>query len=740
MVKNIDGLELMAQSKYHMGYSRWMEDEQRYEKWEQHSIPRVMNMHRQKFADIMTPELEALISEAQEAYRDKAVLGAQRTLQFGGEQIFKHNARLYNCCSTYIDRSEVFSEIFYLLLCGVGVGFSVQRHHIEKLPTITRRSAKRVKVFTIPDSIEGWADSIAVLLSSYFTERTSHPEYHGCQVHFDFSKIRPKGSKISGGFKAPGPEGLRTALLKCEQLLEEFLSKESIVKINSITAYDLVMHISDAVLSGGVRRSATICVFDKNDEDMLNAKVGNWQQENPQRGRSNNSAMIVRDEITREEWSNIISKVKNFGEPGFIFASSNEHMVNPCVEIGMLPKVYLEEEKVWKSGFQFCNLVEVNGGKCNTKEKLFAAVRAGSILATLQAAYTDFKYVSEVTRLITEKEALIGVSITGWMNNPEVLFDPAVLVEAAGIVKEVNKMVAKIIGINPAARTTCAKPAGTTSILLKTASGAHPEHSPRYFRNMQVGRDDEVLQLIKKANPLMVEKSVWSKSGLDDVISFPIVAKPGSMFKSSLYGKKHLEYIKIAQQNWVEAGTDVDLCVDPTLRHNISNTISVDNWDEVEQYLFDNRDSFAGVSLLGIFGDKDYPQAPFTEVFTTKEIVKKYGDGSLFASGLIVDALHAFNKDLWVACNSVLYEAPPSDDVLQRDWTRRAIKFANNYFKGDVKEMTYCLKDCYNLHKWESMLRVIKPVDFDELKQQTFVDIDTMGSQACAGGACEISF
>lgn len=743
MAKSIDGLELMAQSKYHAGYSRWMEDENRYETWAEDSIPRIMNMHRKKFAKIMTPELELLISEAQTSYANKEVLGAQRALQFGGDQIFKHEARMYNCSSSYADRPQFFNECFYLLLCGCGVGFSVQNHHISKLPKIAKRSAKRAKVFIVPDSIEGWSDAIAVLLSSYFVENVTHPEYQGCQVHFDFSKIRPKGSKISGGFKAPGPEGLRTALVKCEELLEERLTGETPVTINSITAYDLVMHISDAVLSGGVRRSATICIFDKDDEDMLNAKVGNWRDKNPQRGRSNNSAMIVRDDITREEWAHIISKVKTFGEPGFIFATSNEHMFNPCVEIGMLPKILINE--TWASGFQFCNLVEINGGKCDTKEKLFAAARAASILATLQAAYTDFKYVSEATKLITEKEALIGVSITGWMNNPQILFDPEVLTEAAKIVMQVNKMVAKLIGINPAARGTCAKPAGTTSIFLKTASGAHAEHSPRYYRNVQIGRDEEVLQLIKRANPLMVEKSVWSQSGNDDIISFPIVAKPGSIFRSSLYGKKHLEYIKIAQQFWVEAGTDTELCVDPTLRHNISNTISVDDWDEVEEYLYENRHHFAGVSLLSIFGDKDYPQAPFTEVFTAKEILKKYGDGSLFASGLIVDALREFNNDLWVACNAVLNsdETEETEEpllLLQKDWVRRARKFAANYFKGDVKEMTYCLKDCHNVHKWESILRSMKPVDFSQMQQQNFVDIDTLGSQACVGGQCEVSF
>ena len=324
------GKEMMSESKYFMGYSRWMEDQNRYETWDE-SVGRVMDMHRQKYADKMTPALEEAIDFAEEAYKDKLVLGAQRALQFGGEQIFKHESRMYNCSSSYADRPRFFSEAFYLLLSGCGVGFSVQKHHIDRLPTIARRSPKKAKVFQIPDSIEGWADAIGVLLSSYLTEGAQFPEYKGCQVHFDFSKIRPRGAFISGGFKAPGPDGLRKTLIKCEELIENLLKEAPVLRMNSITVYDLVMHISDAVLSGGVRRSATICLFDKDDQDMLTAKTGNWFVDNPQRGRSNNSAILVRGELSRDEWSMIMKNVKQFGEPGFIFTESKEFTTNPCV-------------------------------------------------------------------------------------------------------------------------------------------------------------------------------------------------------------------------------------------------------------------------------------------------------------------------------------------------------------------------------------------------------------------------
>lgn len=326
---NYVGKEMMAQSKFYMGYSRWDDVKSRYETWDE-AVERVMDMHRKKYEAVMNPELEEFISFAEQAYKDKAVLGAQRALQFGGEQLFKHEARMYNCSVSHCDRPSFFQECMYLLLCGCGVGFSVQTHHIEKLPKINKRYEKKVKVFTVPDTIEGWADSFGVLLASYFEDGGNFPEYKGCQVHFDFSKIRPKGAMISGGFKAPGPDGLRTALVKCEALLDKLTEGKNVpVAINTITAYDFVMHMSDAVLSGGVRRSATICMFDKDDELMLNAKTGDWFVDNPQRGRSNNSVMLVRDELTREEWAKIMKSVKDFGEPGFIFTANKEFCYNP---------------------------------------------------------------------------------------------------------------------------------------------------------------------------------------------------------------------------------------------------------------------------------------------------------------------------------------------------------------------------------------------------------------------------
>ncbi|RQR65461.1 hypothetical protein DIE18_03140 [Burkholderia sp. Bp9125] len=732
------GKDMLSESKFYMGYSRWNGAKAGYETWEE-SVERVMQMHREKYAERLSPELEAYLAKAELAYKSQWVLGAQRALQFGGEQLRKHEARMYNCSVSHCDRPAFFPEAMYLLLCGCGVGFSVQKHHVAKLPTLKKRSAKRVKLFQVPDSIEGWADAFGVLLSSYFGEGP-FPQYKGCHVHFDFSLIRPKGAMISGGFKAPGPDGLRNALNKCEALLERTLGEANEVAMPPIVAYDFVMHMSDAVLAGGVRRSATICLFDKDDEEMLSAKTGDWYVKNPQRGRSNNSVVLMRDELTREEWAQIMRSVRDFGEPGFIFVDNKEFAYNPCVEIGMLPKT-----KDGESGFQFCNLTEINGGKCTDEERFYKACEAGAILGTLQAGYTDFKYLTEATRRITEREALIGVSITGWMNNPDVLFDEAILKKGAEIVKATNKAVAKLLGINPAARTTCAKPSGNASVLLGTASGIHGEHAPMYFRNVQMNEDDEVAKLITAINPKMVERSVWSSNGTDVVVSFPVVSKEGSIFKRDLMGVKQLEFVRKAQQHWVENGTDVELCVDKRLRHNISNTISVDDWDAVEQYIFDNRQWFAGISLLSASGDKAYAQAPFTEVHTPDEILRTYGEASMFASGLIVEGLHAFDNNLWMACDTAmgygLKLSNEATDLLKRDWVRRFNKFADNFFNGDQQKTAFCLKDCQNLHKWVAIMKSIKDIDFASvLSEQTFVDANTLASQACAGGACEISF
>ena len=734
--KEVNTRALMSQTKFYEGYSRWDEAKARYETWEE-SVARVMDMHRQYYSHKMTRELSQLIDEAESLYKLQYALGAQRALQFGGDQLLKHQMRMYNCTSTYADRPRFFSELFYVLLCGAGAGFSVQKHHVAKFPDIQDRK-KQAKGWVVEDSVEGWADALGALMSSYFVGGGQFPEMEGRKVYFDLNNVRPKGSLISGGFKAPGPEPLRKSLDKIEHLIQSRVLKGE-TRLRAIDVYDIAMHAADAVLAGGVRRSATICLFSADDEEMINAKTGNWFVDNPQRGRSNNSAVIVRDEITRDVFKNIMASIKEFGEPGFYFVDDRDFTTNPCVEIGMFPQLNGE------TGWQGCNLTEINGGRCTTKEEFFKACRAGAILGTLQAGYTDFKYLSGTSKAIFEREALLGVSVTGWMNNPEVLLDADIQREGAEIVKAVNEQVANLLGINPAARTTCVKPSGNASVLLQTSSGIHAEHSPRYIRHVQLNKDSEVAQLILDSNPYMVEESVWSNNKTDYCVAFPVISPEGSMYREDLYATKLLEKVKLVQQNWVEAGTNPDRCADPRIRHNVSNTVTVlpHQWNQVEDYVFDNRNYFAGISFLAGSGDKDFAQAPNTEVLTEDQIVVRYGKAALFASGLIVDTRKAGFRDLWEATSIAQmkdeYRGEISD--IRKDWVRRFYKFAENYFDRDLKQTEYCLKDVYLLHKWAKIQQNLKPIDFvSQLGEKEFTDIDTMGAIACQGGACEISF
>lgn len=734
-----DMRSVMSDVKFFESYSRYIKDDHRYETWED-SVTRVMNMHKQKYAESIakSKDLQNYIAEAEEGYKKKYILGAQRALQFGGEQLMKHQMRMYNCVSGYADRIEFFGEYFYILLCGAGVGFSVQKHHVAKMPMIRPRT-KQPKTHVLDDSIEGWATGLDVLLSSYFIGGGKYPEYEGRKVYFDDSQIRPKGSPISGGFKAPGPE----PLIKCLQLCEKVLSAQAEDGVlRPIDVYDIAMHAADAVLSGGVRRAATLCMFSIDDDDMMNAKTENWMEKNPQRARSNNSAMIKRDTVTKDQFVPIFEKVKQFGEPGFIFVDSLEHTFNPCVEIGMYPVFEQGNKKI--SGWQACNLTEGNGAKATSAEEFFKICKLSAILGTLQAGYTDFKFVSDVTKKIVERESLLGVSITGWMNNPDVLFDKSVLKKGAQIVKETNKIVAKLIGINPAARSTCVKPSGNASVLLGTESGVTPAHASYFIRNIQMSKMQEVAKVVKQYNPYMIEDSVWSSTDADYVISFPIIPTKKSLLRKNLTAVDFLERVKLVQQNWIEHGTDLDLCVDKALRHNVSNTVTVKNteeWDEVAQYMFDNRQYFTGVSFIGSNGDKDYPQAPYVEILSPKDLVAKYGEASIFASGLIVDAAKGF-KNLWEACRvSQMGDDDASQEVKdsRAEWIRRFHKFSSNYFGGDHKETEYCLKDVYMLHKWFKIQHNYQDMPLEDLlKIQKNIDIDTTGAQACFAGGCEI--
>jgi ribonucleoside-diphosphate reductase alpha chain len=468
---------------------------------------------------------------------------------------------------------------------------------------------------------------------------------------------------------------------------------------------------------------------------MIKAKTGNWFIENPQRGRSNNSVALLKSDTTKEEFDKIMESVKHSGEPGFLWFDDLDFMFNPCVEVGMLPLT-----SDGRSGFQVCNLVEINGAKSINKEVFLKQCKVASIMGTLQAGYTNFDFLKDATREIVEEEALIGVGITGMMNNPDVLFNEEILREGARVVKKWNKIVADKIGINQAARTTVIKPSGNASVLLGCASGIHGEHSNKYFRHVQFNKETEVAKLFIKNNPEMCETSVWNKDN-DIVVAFPVDDFSKSIYKRDLLGVKQLEYVKLVQNSWILDGKNQELCKREKLTHNVSNTITVDDWDKVGDFIYDNREYLCGVSLLASVGDSAYPQAPFAEVLSYEEIVNKYGEKSLFTSALIEVGLEAFDGDLWNACNTALGFGEKLNEshthLLKRDFVRRFEKFSINF--KDKEECAKCLKDVYYLHKWWKIEKNIKNINWSlDLGEKKYVDIDTMGAQACSGGQCEI--
>jgi len=938
-------IKALADYTQYSKYAKYLPEKKRRETWDE-QVDRVFNMHEKKFGEKLDP-IKNEVHWAKEMIRKKQILGSQRALQFGGQPILNKAAKIYNCTVSYVNRPRFFQECMYLLLCGCGTGFSVQKHHIEKLPNITKRT-KGKKTFTIPDSIEGWADAIGVLMASYFVSKEKYYVYDleceldcfsGYEVEFDFSLIRPEGSLISWGGKAPGPKGLQRAIKNITEMMDTFV-KSGNKKLKPIQAYDIIMHSSDAVLSGGIRRSATICLFSPDDEEMINAKTGDWFVKNPQRGRSNNSALLIRSNTTKEQFINLMSSVKEFGEPGFVWADDTEALYNPCVEVGM--RAYTEDGE---SGWQFCNLSEINGKKSTTKENFLDQCKAAAIIGTLQAAYDEFDYLTNASSKIVKREALLGVSITGMMDNPDIIFDPEIQKEGAKLILDINEKIAKVIGINKCARATCVKPAGcldctteiktingkmtlidifekqgydydtikdlndtwlelrkplvifnenneeecvtrlyvngniityeipledgtvikstpwhkfklvdgtwkradeleeddvliiwesglknkkywrysmrvirtptksdemcftldletekthtyqlgngivshnTTSCILGSSSGVHPHHARRYFRRVQSNKLEFPLQHFQKINPLAVEESVWSNNKTDMVITFLCEVPEGARTKNQIGATDLLEHVKLTQQNWVEAGTRKSACTAPWLRHNVSNTINVkpEEWDDVENYIYKNRKWFAGISLLPHSGDKDYAQTPFCTVYTPNEMVKEYGDGVLMASGLIVDGLHAFDNNLWAACDTVLgfgenlpdeinepeepemprkngysdknyakklseyaiklqeyHENKEEYDkiLLKKDWIRRVNQFAERYVNGDIKRCTYLLKDCHNWKQWLDLKREYKEIDWSEVEEDWYeVDVSSIGGDACAGGKCEL--
>lgn len=853
-------LEEMSNFVFTSKYARYDKKKKRRETWEE-AIDRVMNMHLKKYYYLSTEDQDE-IRWAFDMVKQKRCVPSMRSMQFGGIAIEAHNARMFNCGVRHIDSLRSFAESFYLLLCGVGLGFGISKKFLSRLPDLVNGENKTgtILTYTIEDNIEGWADSVEALLMCYF----KNTPYTGRKIVFDYSKIRKKGAELkTGGGKAPGYKGLKHAHIKIKELLDDIIENKQQRKLKSINAYDILMHCSDAVLSGGIRRAATATIFDETDEEMLNAKTSfivdkvkgfyldedtnkwngivylgkkkyniegmsqfdydwllqsntiSWFHVEPQRARSNNSVLIMKDTLTKEKLTKIIEQTKMFGEPGFVFADHKDQLFNPCItkdtlitthigDLGILEvlerlnedevlfaltynqttelleykqifygektrenvqvitiitdkdilrvtpnhKVYtinkdwidasdlelgdeiLSIDKVgefdstlnytsfedsnvriikattfndqeiikklifnksilhideinyeikistiknikmstnedvydisvednqnffannvlvhncFEIGFipvtedgicavQFCNLTSINGKKINSLEEFENASKAATIIGTLQAGYTDFKYLHHTAKQLTEEEALLGVSITGMMDKPKILLNGEYQKKVALQNIETNKKWAKKIEIQSAARLNALKPEGSSALVLQSASGIHPHHSHKYFRRIQANKVDNIYTHFKEFNQGHTEESLWSSTKTDDIITFPIEIPKSAIVKSDLTAIKHLEIAKNTQKNWVISGSKTEKNT-KGINHNVSLTVIVKNdkfdesgniiekgeWEDVVNYLFENKEYFTAVSFISDSGDKDYAQAPNESVITQED-------------------------------------------------------------------------------------------------------------------------
>ena len=589
--------KILSDITVHMKYAKYIPELNRRETWEE-LVTRNKEMHQKRY-----PELYNEIEENYRYVYKKKVLPSMRSLQFSGKPIEISPNRLYNCSYLPIDHVDSFSESMFLLLSGCGVGYSVQKHHVVKLPHVTKPFDKRTRRFVIGDSIEGWSDAVKVLIKSYLGPKRSS------KVKFDYSDIRPKGARlVTSGGKAPGPQPLKECLLKIKGILD---AKDDSTMLTTLEVHDIVCHIADAVLAGGIRRAALISLFSAYDEEMISCKSGSWWENNPQRGRANNSAVLIRHKITKEFFMQLWKRIElsGSGEPGIYFSHDKDWGTNPCCEIGLRP-------------FQFCNLCEVNVSNVVDQEDYNARVKAATFIGTLQAGYTEFHYLREIWQETTERDALIGVSMTGIGSAAVLQLD---MKEGANIVKQENKRVSKLIGINPAARTTCVKPAGTTSLVLGTSSGIHAWHNDYYIRRLRVGKNEAIYKYLIQNHPELVEDEYFRPHDTA-VIEIPQSAPKGSILRTES-AFDLMERVKKVATQWVAPGHTTG-----SNTHNVSATISLkkDDWDKAGQWMWKNRDCYNGLSVLPYDGGT-YTQAPFEDITKKKfeQLVKLLQDVNL---------------------------------------------------------------------------------------------------------------
>lgn len=608
------GLQNLSEITVFSKYAKYNPSLMRRETWDE-IVDRYQNMMIKQY-----PKLKDGILSSTSFIRNKKVLPSMRALQFAGPAAEVNHSRIYNCCYLPIDSAYSFSETMFLLLGGTGVGYSVQKHHIEQLPPIKKSLTYKHRHWLIEDSIMGWADAVKVLMKFYFEG--------GLKPSFDFRAIRVKGAKlVTAGGKAPGPEPLKICLTHIDAILER---KQDGEKLSSLDCHDILCHIANSVLAGGIRRSAMISLFSHDDEEMITCKYGNWWELNEQRGRANNSVVLERDKISEEEFKSLWNRVElsGSGEPGIYWTNNVDWGTNPCAEIALRP-------------YQFCNLCEINVDNIEDQQDLNDRVSVAAFFGTLQAGFTDFHYLRPIWQKTTQKDALLGIGMTGIGSGEILKYN---LEAAANIAKLTNILISQMIGINEAARVTTIKPSGTTSLVLGTASGIHAWHNDYYLRTMRFNKNEDIATYLMLNHPEICEDDVLRPT--DTLcVRIPVKAPEGSILRTET-ALDTLERVKKFAQEWIKPG---HISGDNT--HNVSATISIDSnkyylsdfgpdngyqffkegpltnsekidcaetteWEAVGNWMWENRNVYNGLSVLPYFGGS-YTQAPFEDI--TKE-------------------------------------------------------------------------------------------------------------------------
>ena len=629
--------DILADIAFASQYAK--ENNGKRENWEE-AVDRVVKMHKRKF-EFHYPSLNSDIDYMFKFVKEKRVFASQRSMQFGGDPILKKNMRIYNCTFSFCDRTKFFAECFYLLLCGSGTGFSIRKQHVDQIDILiapAKWESRESRYHLIPDTIEGWSNAVWILMESYVLS-SYYDLWHDKEVEFDYSLIRPKGATISSGGKSPGAEPLRVALEKIRNRLRKVTQTET-RKLTPLDCFDIAMYLSEAVLSGGVRRSASIALFDKDDESMMKCKHDDlWFKTDFQRAFANISAAIKLDGTENEaEVEQLINFARSFGEPGVTFFKSNQFGTNPCAEIGLMPllikdsvgeivenitlnmlenrEAFEQRGYMYETGWQACNLTEINMLENQTKEQFFEACKVAAMIGTLQAAYTSVGYLDSSTHYILSNEALIGVSLTGMCSN-SFAFDEDVLRKGAKIVNHTNKSFSKKLKIKSASRTTCIKPSGNTSTIAGCSPGIHPYHSSKYIRRIRMNKQNVIWKELLKKVPFACEDDQFNAE--TGVVSFACSAPEGALTKENDSAIEHLKRVQLVYKNWVEVGSSETRV--EGLTHSVSNTCTVkdDEWNDVSSFIWNNREELKGVALLGYTGDKVYKQAPYEKVDSDNE-------------------------------------------------------------------------------------------------------------------------